>query len=51
MVRNIVGVLVEIGVGDLPNEAAAQILETRDRVQNPCPPATPNGLCLWRVDY
>jgi tRNA pseudouridine38-40 synthase len=51
MVRNIVGVLIEIGVGDLPPEAAHDILETRDRVQNPCAPAVPQGLCLWRVDY
>lgn len=51
MVRNIVGVLLEIGVGDLPTEAALQILETRDRAKNPCAPAAPHGLCLWRVDY
>lgn len=51
MVRNVVGVLIKIGVGDLPPEAAWEILETRDRVKNPCVPAAPQGLCLWRVDY
>lgn len=51
MVRNIAGVLLKIGQGDLPPEAAAQILSTRDRMQNPCAPAAPHGLCLWRVDY
>lgn len=51
MVRNIIGVLVEIGVGDLPPQAAREILEMRDRVKNPCPPAAAHGLCLMRVDY
>ena len=51
MVRNIVGALLEVGVGDLPPEAVAAILATRDRTQNPCAPAAPHGLCLLRVDY
>ncbi len=51
MVRNIVGVLIEIGKGDLASAAALEILATRDRNQNPCAPAAPHGLCLWRVDY
>ena len=51
MVRNIVGALLEVGVGDLPPEAVASILATRDRTQNPCAPAAPHGLCLLRVDY
>lgn len=51
MVRNIVGVLLEVGVGDLPPQAAKEILDTRDRTQNPVAPAAPHGLCLWRVDY
>lgn len=51
MVRNIVGVLVEIGVGDLDPAAAREILETRDRVANPIAPAAPHGLCLLKVDY
>lgn len=51
MVRNLVGVLLAVGHGDLPPEAAARILDTRDRTQNPCAPAAPYGLCLWRVEY
>ena len=51
MVRNIVGTLLEVGVGDLPPDAPAAILATRDRAQNPCAPAAPHGLCLLRVDY
>jgi tRNA pseudouridine38-40 synthase len=51
MVRNIVGVLIEIGKGDLAPAAAQEILATRDRTQNPCAPAAPHGLCLWRVEY
>ena len=51
MVRNIVGALLEVGVGDLPPEAVASILATRDRTHNPCAPAAPHGLCLLRVDY
>lgn len=51
MVRNIVGVLLQVGQGDLPPEAAAHILSTRDRTQNPCAPVAPHGLCLWRVSY
>ena len=51
MVRNIVGSLLEVGAGDLPPEAIADILATCDRTQNPCAPAAPHGLCLLRVDY
>jgi tRNA pseudouridine38-40 synthase len=51
MVRNIIGVLIEIGKGDLPPAAAQEILATRERIQNPCAPAAPHGLCLWRVEY
>ncbi|MBV9851022.1 MAG: tRNA pseudouridine(38-40) synthase TruA [Armatimonadetes bacterium] len=51
MVRNIVGALLEVGLGDLPPDAIADILATRDRAQNPCAPAAPHGLCLLRVDY
>ena len=51
MVRNIVGAMLEVGVGDLPPDALAEILATRDRMQNPCAPAAPHGLCLLRVDY
>ncbi len=51
MVRNVVGALLEVGVGDLPPEAVGAILISRDRTQNPCAPAAPHGLCLLRVDY
>ena len=51
MVRNIVGVLLEVGMGDLPITAPAEILATTDRSRNPVPPALPQGLCLLRVKY
>ncbi len=51
MVRNIVGALLEVGVGDLPPGAVADILMSRDRTRNPCAPVAPHGLCLVRVDY
>lgn len=51
MVRNIVGVLLEIGVGDLEPSAVREILDTRDRVANPVAPAAPHGLCLLNVEY
>jgi tRNA pseudouridine38-40 synthase len=51
MVRNIVGTLLEVGVGDLPPEMVAEILKSRDRIHNPCAPVAPHGLCLMRVDY
>lgn len=51
MVRNLVGGLVAVGSGTLPIETLTEILETRDRVKNPIPPAVPQGLFLWRVDY
>ena len=51
MVRNIVGVMLEIGVGDLEPSAVQEILDTRDRVANPVAPAAPHGLCLLNVEY
>jgi len=51
MVRNIVGVLLEVGVGDLEPSAVQEILDTRDRVANPVAPAAPHGLCLLKVEY
>lgn len=51
MVRNIVGVLVEVGVGDLEPDAVRHIMVTRDRTANPVPPAPPHGLCLLNVEY
>lgn len=51
MVRNIVGMLLDIGYGDLQPEMAEEILNYHDRLKNPCAPAAPHGLCLLRVDY
>jgi tRNA pseudouridine38-40 synthase len=51
MVRNIVGVLLEVGVGDLEPSAVREILDTRDRIANPVAPAAPHGLCLLKVEY
>ncbi len=51
MVRNLVGALLAVGVGDLSPAALTDILESRDRSLNPVPPAAPHGLCLMRVDY
>lgn len=50
MVRNIVGTLVEVGLGRLAPEAVGEILASRDRA-NAGPTAPPQGLCLVRVDY
>jgi tRNA pseudouridine38-40 synthase len=50
MVRNIVGTLVEIGIGRWPAARAAEILASCDRTQaGPTAPA--QGLFLVRVDY
>jgi tRNA pseudouridine38-40 synthase len=50
MVRNIVGTLLEIGIGRWPAARAAEILASRDRTQaGPTAPA--QGLFLVRVDY
>jgi len=51
MVRNLVGALLDIGTGDESPDIIAELLARPDRVQNPCAPAPPHGLCLWRVDY
>jgi len=50
MVRNIVGTLVEIGIGRWPASRAAEILVSLDRTQaGPTAPA--QGLFLVRVEY
>jgi tRNA pseudouridine38-40 synthase len=50
MVRNIVGTLVEIGVGRWKAEKIKEILEAKDRTAaGPMAPA--RGLCLMRVQY
>jgi tRNA pseudouridine38-40 synthase len=50
MVRNIVGTLVEVGVGRWKPEKIAEILEARDR-KAAGPIAPPNGLCLMWIKY
>jgi len=50
MVRNIVGTLVEIGVGRCPVEKISEILEASDRTAAG-PIAPPQGLCLMWVRY
>jgi tRNA pseudouridine38-40 synthase len=50
MVRNIVGTLVEVGVGRWKPEKIAEILQARDR-KAAGPIAPPNGLCLMSIKY
>ena len=50
MVRNIVGTLIEVGVGRWPPEKIPEILEARDRTAAG-PIAPPNGLCLMWIRY
>jgi tRNA pseudouridine38-40 synthase len=50
MVRNIVGTLVEVGVGRWRPDKIPEILEARDR-RAAGPIAPPNGLCLMWIKY
>lgn len=50
MVRNIAGVIMEIGSGRRPSEWATEVLESRDR-QKGGVTAPPQGLYLTQVDY
>jgi len=50
MVRNIVGLLVEIGRGRMPVATVAELLAARERRLAPAP-APPQGLCLEWVRY
>ena len=50
MVRNIVGSLVEVGVGRWPPEKLDVVMEARDR-RAAGPIAPPNGLCLVWIKY
>ena len=50
MVRAMVGTLVQVGLGKIPPEQVARILESRDRAQAG-PTAPPHGLCLMEVRY
>ncbi len=50
MVRNLVGTLVEVGRGRIPEGALEEILSARDRTRaGPTAPA--HGLFLWRIRY
>lgn len=50
MVRNIVGVLMQIGEGRQPVAWTADLLQVRDRKMAAIT-APPNGLCLYQVRY
>jgi tRNA pseudouridine38-40 synthase len=50
MVRNLVGSLMSIGVGERPVDWIDELLEVRDRTKA-LPPAPPDGLVLWSVEY
>jgi tRNA pseudouridine38-40 synthase len=50
MVRIIVGTLVEVGLGRMPGEQVAMILDSKDRGQAG-PTAPPQGLSLMQVEY
>ena len=50
MVRNIVGALIPVGLGDLSIEAFEKIILGLDRTKAPAA-AAPNGLYLSRVEY
>lgn len=50
MVRNIVGTLVEVGIGRCKPDRIPEILEARDR-RAAGPIAPPNGLCLMWIKY
>jgi tRNA pseudouridine38-40 synthase len=50
MVRNIVGTLVEVGLGSRPAASVSELLRSRDRTLAG-PTAPPQGLCLDEVFY
>jgi tRNA pseudouridine38-40 synthase len=50
MVRNIVGTLVDVGLGKTLSAEFQQILESRDRTKAGAT-APPRGLCLMEVKY
>jgi tRNA pseudouridine38-40 synthase len=50
MVRNVVGTLVEVGLGSERPEWVAEVLASRDRTRAG-PTAPPHGLCLEEVFY
>jgi len=50
MVRNIAGLLIEVGRGLHASDEVKNLLEGRDRRRN-APTAEPDGLCLRRIEY
>jgi tRNA pseudouridine38-40 synthase len=50
MVRNIVGTLLAVGLGDAPASRAREQLESRQRASGEATVAA-HGLYLWQVDY
>jgi tRNA pseudouridine38-40 synthase len=50
MVRNIVGTLVEVGVGRMKPEKMVEIIEAKNR-RAAGPIAPPEGLCLMWIKY
>jgi tRNA pseudouridine38-40 synthase len=50
MVRNLVGLLLDIGVGKAPPEWAAEVLAARDRTRSSAT-APAQGLYFWKVAY
>ena len=50
MVRNLAGLLLKIGEGDLEPRQAYEILKKKNRIATP-PPAPPHGLYLLKVEY
>jgi tRNA pseudouridine38-40 synthase len=51
MVRNLMGVLIAVGMHEIETHDCVEILKSCDRTKNPCKMAPASGLCLWRVDY
>jgi tRNA pseudouridine38-40 synthase len=50
MVRNLVGLLLDIGMGKAPAAWAAEVLAARDRTRS-SPTAPAEGLYFWKVAY
>lgn len=50
MVRNLVGLLLDVGVGKAPPQWAAEVLASRDRTRS-SPTAPAAGLYFWKVAY
>lgn len=50
MVRNLVGLLLDVGVGKAPAHWAAEVLASRDRTRS-APTAPAEGLYFWQVRY